>query len=448
MSGTDPVGRLAAAVEATGLLPPGSDGVVMVSGGADSACMAAVAVELRGPQAVAAVHLNYGLRPDSGRDEEAARALCARLRIDLHIERPELEGGNLQARAREARYAAAEQLRAKLRAAWIATGHTRGDLAETMLYRLAVSPGARALVGLRPRAGRVVRPLLGVPRDRTRAVAVGGSLPFVDDPSNVDPGFARNRIRTEVVPALAEIGPEFERNAAETQAELIEDADLLGELATDAIERAGADRGAAIRHDELAGLHPALLRAVLTALAERASGGRPVRIDRARAAEILRLAADPEGGELELGRGLRARCEAGTVRFGSAEQQPEPEPVRLTIPGRASFGDWELEAELRAGAVPPAGPELATLDADRLGPSVLVRSWQPGDRMRPLGLGGSKSLQDLFTDSGVPRSLRARLPVVVAGDEIVWVAGLAVSERFRLGPDSRRSAVITARAAG
>ena len=132
--------------EAAGF-PRGSDGVVMLSGGADSAVLAAVAVRLLGPRAVYAVHLNYGLRPDADEGEEAARALCAQLRIDLHIERPELGEGNLQARAREARYGAAERLRGKLGAEWIATGHTRTDVLETMLYRLAVSPGTRALGG-------------------------------------------------------------------------------------------------------------------------------------------------------------------------------------------------------------------------------------------------------------------------------------------------------------
>jgi tRNA(Ile)-lysidine synthase len=111
-------------------------------------------VRVLGAAEVHALHLNYGLRPTAGRDEEACRRLCAALRIDLHIERPELEPGNLQAAAREARYEAAERLRARAGAATIVTGHTRTDVAETVLYRLAVSPGSRALLGLAARHGR------------------------------------------------------------------------------------------------------------------------------------------------------------------------------------------------------------------------------------------------------------------------------------------------------
>ena len=425
--------------------PRGSDGVVMLSGGADSALLAAVAVHVLGPRAVYAVHLNYGLRPDANDGEEAARALCAKLRIDLHIERPELGDGNLQARAREARYEAAERLRAKLGAEWIATGHSRTDVLETMLYRLAVSPGTRALAGLQPRSGRVIRPLLAHGREQIRAIARDGELPFADDSTNASLAFARNRIRAEVSPVLEEIGPELERNAAETHAELLEDAALITEQAQRAIADAGCDGGVPLRHEELATMAPALRRAVLTILAERASGGRPVRIDRAKAASILHLCGDPEGGAIELGRGLQAICEAGTVRFASPGLERSPEPVRLTIPGRARYGEWEITAELLPDPIEPLGPELATLDAAELGGEVEIRCWREGDRIRPLGLNGHKTLQDLFTDNGVPRSLRRQLPVLVAGERIAWVAGVAVSEEFRLGEGAAPVAVIRAK---
>jgi tRNA(Ile)-lysidine synthase len=194
----------------------------------------------------------------------------------------------------------------------------------------------------------------------------------------------------------------------------------------------------------LAGLHPAIRRLALRALAERAVG-RDVPLGRERADQIWRLARSPEGGEVELGGGLRVSCESGHIRV-LVGHEPEPEPVLLTVPGSCRFGRWELRAELLPAPVEPAGPDVATLDAQMLGPEVEVRAWQEGDRMRPLGLGGSKSLQDLFTDNRVPRSLRRSLPVVVAGESIAWVAGVAVSEEFRLGPESAEVAILTANA--
>ncbi|MGH2960963.1 MAG: tRNA lysidine(34) synthetase TilS, partial [Solirubrobacterales bacterium] len=151
----------------------------------------------------------------------------------------------------------------------------------------------------------------------------------------------------------------------------------------------------------------------------------------------------PEGGEVDLGRGLRAVCEAGLIRFAAADQEL-PEPVGLTVPGRCRFGLWEVRAELSPSPVEANGPERAILDAGALGPDVVVRPWREGDRIRPLGMSGSKTLQDLFTDRKVPRSLRHQLPVVTSGERVAWVAGVAVSEEFRLGDEEGNVAILTA----
>jgi tRNA(Ile)-lysidine synthase len=131
------------------------------------------------------------------------------------------------------------------------------------------------------------------------------------------------------------------------------------------------------------------------------------------------------------------------VRFTTG---PEAEPADqlLTVPGVCRFGAWEVRAELEQGVPRAEGPDLAVLDPSALGGPLTVRSWKEGDRMRPLGLGGTKSLQDLFTDGKVPRSLRHALPVVEAGGRIAWIAGVAVSEEFAARPGAEESAVLRA----
>src|SRR5215210_375990 len=126
---------LARVVRESGLVPEGSRGVALVSGGADSAALAAGLVEGLGPESVTGLHLNYRLRADSDRDEQTCRELCERLGVELEVEWPALGGGNVQAEARDARYSAAERLRRARGLDWIATGHTRTDLAETVIYR-------------------------------------------------------------------------------------------------------------------------------------------------------------------------------------------------------------------------------------------------------------------------------------------------------------------------
>jgi tRNA(Ile)-lysidine synthase len=442
MAAAPALSALARATRESGLIAEGSRGIVLISGGADSAATAAGLFEVLGPHAVTALHLNYALRPDSDRDEETCAELCEKLGIELLVERPQLEEGNVQAEAREARYRTAERLRQSRAADWIATGHTRTDLAETVLYRLAASPGRRALLGMRPRRGAVVRPMLTLERDEVRRLASEAGLPFRDDPSNVEPLYARNRIRNEVLPVLREIGPEAEATIAETQAELAEESEALDRAAADVLSESGADVAGAISRDTLAPVHPAIRRLALRRLAERAAGA-AVPLGRGRAEEIWRLVNEPEGGVVELGTGVAAQIEQGHVRFTTGPAT-EPAAAWLSVPGVCRFGAWEVRAELSSGVPPAEGPDLAVLDPAALGGALVVRSWREGDRMRPLGLGGSKSLQDLFTDRKVPRSLRHALPVVTSDGRIVWIAGVAVSEEFAAKAGASEAAVLRA----
>jgi tRNA(Ile)-lysidine synthase len=175
-------------------------------------------------------------------------------------------------------------------------------------------------------------------------------------------------------------------------------------------------------------VEPALARLVVQRLADDAAGGPASGVAR-RAAEILAL--DEHGTvQLDTGGGVVAFAEYGVLRFesrASRSAQATPEPVLLAIPGSAVFGGQQVTCELG----PPAR-EPGVLDRSTLGDDLLVRSWRPGDRMAPLGLPGSKSLQDLFTARRVPRRERGGVPVVESEGEIVWVAGVATSERFKV----------------
>ena len=183
-------------------------------------------------------------------------------------------------------------------------------------------------------------------------------------------------------------------------------------------------------------VEPALARLVVQRLADDAAGGPASGVAR-RAAEILAL--DEHGTvQLDTGGGVVAIAEYGVLRFESRASRSTtttPEPVLLAIPGSVVFGEQQITCELG----PPAR-EPGVLDRATLGDDLLVRSWRPGDRMAPLGLQGSKSLQDLFTARRVPRRERGGVPVVESGGEIVWVAGVATSEHFKV-TDSTAEAV-------
>jgi tRNA(Ile)-lysidine synthase len=393
--------------------------LVLLSGGGDSVALLDLAVGAGAD--VSALHVNYGLREGAADDEAFVRDLCSSLGVPLFAESVELGSeGNLQERARDARYALAERLTTGL----YATGHTATDQAETVLYRLAVSPGSRALHGMPARRGRLVRPLLGVTREEVRDYLRSRGLSWREDPSNADRRFARARVRHDLLEALRTIGPAPERTIAETARQLREEAEVLDAAVEDALAELGG--GPAISLAALREQPPAVRRLVLRRLA----GDVPV-------PETVMELDDRGSKTLDLGGGLRAVVEYGTLRFTRSPDASEPPPVPLPIPGRVRFGEWEVEA------IKGEPGDVSVLVA--AGP-LQVRGWREGDRMRPAGLGGTKSLQDLFTDRKVPRALRHTLPVVESQGEIVWVAGVAVDERFAAPEADPAAIALSARA--
>jgi tRNA(Ile)-lysidine synthase len=283
-------------VRATGLLAPGSQVVVLLSGGRDSVCLLDVAVELG--SSARALHVNYGLRAEADDDEAHCRALCAGLGVALTVHRttrPEDAGGNLQGWARDVRYAVASALAG---GDLVAVGHTASDQAETVLYRLAASPGRRALLGMQPRSGHLVRPLLTVTREETGAWCRARGLTWRDDATNDSGEYARGRVRHGLLTALEAVDPRAAANVVRTAELLREEAEVLDVVVDNAL--AGRDRIALLY---LADLPPALGRLVVRRLAEAATG---------RLEDILALRDD---GALDVGDGARAVVRSGVLHF-------------------------------------------------------------------------------------------------------------------------------------
>jgi tRNA(Ile)-lysidine synthase len=369
--------------------------VVLLSGGRDSVCLLDV-LRRRG-ETVTALHVNYGLRPSADEDEAFCRELCERLGVPLVVHRAGPPTGNVQAWAREVRYREAAKL-----GPVVATGHTATDQVETVLYRLAASPGRRALLGIRDRPG-VIRPLLDWTRDETAAHCREHGLGWREDPSNDEDDFARNRIRNELLPALRSIHPAAEANVLRTLEILRDEAEVLDSL---------IDTEPSV--DRIAALPPALRRLTVQAIAGEGSVG-------ARADEILALGARGGTATLDLGGGLRAVVEYGRLRFDHGPLSP-PRPARLSVPGTVAFGAGRVTCELA-----PDGP----LDADALAPELEVRPWRAGDRLC------RRTLQDRFTDLKVPRERRHQVPIVVSDGEIAWAIGI-IGERFRATESTSR----------
>lgn len=333
------VEEVRALVRAEGLLAQGVV-VAMLSGGRDSVCLLDVAVALRGADRVWALHVNYGLRPEADADERHCCELAEQLGVPIEVVRVggrEQERGNIHAWARELRYRAARELaerlegggddvfekghpRARTRArAWVASGHTSTDQVETILYRLAASPGRRALLGMAAREGRLVRPLLSVSREQTAAYCRERGLGWREDVSNDDPRFARARVRNGLLKALEDVHPGALSSVLRTAELLREESELLDELVAAELGEDGS-----ISIERLRGLAPALQRLAVIRLAEDAAGTFVPQAGE-RVAELLALADRGGRAELHVGGLAAAVVEGGVLRFvkiAPREQRP------------------------------------------------------------------------------------------------------------------------------
>ena len=305
-------------VRAGGMMPAGTPVVVLLSGGRDSVCVLDLAVRAIGTEEVTALHINYGLRDDSGKDERRCAELCASLEVRFEIERPRRpEGpGNLQSWARDTRYAAAARL-ALPQQATIATGHSADDQVETILYRLASSPSRRALLGMRPRDGRLARPLLSFTRAEITTYCEERGLAWHEDTTNAEPIYARNRVRHGLIPALVAIHPAAMANVLRTAELLRDEAEVLDALVAAEIDGSKGTGRSTIALERLAALPPALRRLIVQRLADSAAG-RPV-AGAARHADEVAALRRTGSSMLDLGSGVRAVAERGVLR---AEHRP------------------------------------------------------------------------------------------------------------------------------
>ena len=306
----DVTGELQRQVSGDGLLAPGRAVVVLYSGGRDSTCLLDLAAAISGRDAVTALHVNYGLRAGADEDERHCRVTADRLGIELAVGRPTdhaPDTGNLQAWARAVRYEAAERL-ARGREADIAAGHTATDQVETILYRLASSPSRRALLGMRPRKGRLVRPLLAFTHAQTGEYCRRRGLAWREDETNGTDAYARNRMRRALVPALEAAHPAAQSNVLALAEVLAAEAAVLDELVESVLRGRDEIPLAALRDQP-----QALQRLIVQRLADRAAGQPAAGVAR-RAADVAAL-PDTGTASVDLPHRVRATASGGIVRF-------------------------------------------------------------------------------------------------------------------------------------
>jgi tRNA(Ile)-lysidine synthase len=417
------------------LLPAGSPVLALVSGGPDSMCMLDILLRVHdGP--VGVLSIDHGLREEAAREVVMVARYARDAGCDAYTDSLALApGGGLQERARDARLACAARVAAEHGYARIAVGHTASDQAETVLFRIARGTGRAGVIGMSPRRGPFVRPLLCVARAEARAWCDDHGIPVVDDPSNRDRAFRRVRVRRELLPALEDIHPDAHRHVAALADLLRDEEEVLAPLLDRAWARCA--RAGGLDAESLAAEPAAVARLLVRRLVAEA-GLPPAASERARVERALDVAR--AGGRISVpGDGGVARERGVLVAFGPLTGAPAA--VDLPVPGTARCGGYAVHAA-QGSARAPRHDEVAVTVA---GP-LAVRPPRPGDRVRLAG-GGRRRVGRLLADAGVPARLRHEVPVVAQGDRVVWVVGHRAAADVLAAPGSRALVLRAERAA-
>ena len=413
--------KLRAFLKEQALLSPGDKVIAAVSGGADSVAMLFALYLLRDELGITleAAHFNHHLRgAESDRDEAFVTDFCGRYCIPLHLGSGRIVSGKkgLEAAARDARYAFLRSLPGK-----VATAHTADDNAETVLMRLIRGTGLKGLGAIAPVSGNVIRPMLTVTRDDVEAFLEEYALPHVEDSSNAEDDFLRNRIRHGILPLMRAENPRIGENLSAMALLLRQDEACLQAMIPEE-QMPDVSR--------LKAMEPALRRRTLERFLKAQGVREPEQIHILQAEQLL-YHWSPSASMQFPGGVTIGRQYDRLVRLECAPELPE---TRLSVPGEICIGgkrfvsEYAIDLEERPDSVLvcPVGV-------------LIVRSRRSGDTMRLPG--GTRSLKKMYIDRKIPASQRAAVPVLADDRGVLAVFGIGADIRFH--PDSLPAVRVT-----
>jgi tRNA(Ile)-lysidine synthase len=444
--------------------------LVAISGGPDSVALGlaflTVAREPGRNWQIRLGHVNHGLRgAESEADEAFVRELARRWQVDLDVARLDTTGWaqvnrlSIETAAREQRYAALREMLQTWPGDVIATGHTLDDQAETVILHLTRGAGLDGLAGMAPWRGDIVRPFLSVPRRAVLHALEAAGQASRTDRSNADLRHRRNRVRHVLLPAMEDVHPGAAASVARASLLLSSvkdylDAEAAAALSVLDVRERAEDGGLMVAAGAFRALHEAVQGQVLRVLVTRL-GGYPLNLAeehmRVMRSAITRardrfVVVDELPGSIRL---ISSRDHF--LLTSSPAERPSPLPeTHLSVPGDADAQTGRFEARLGEARertmlgrlVAVSGPYHGICDAAALGPGLTIRSRRPGDRMQPVGIPGSRKIQDLLVDRKIPPGRRDRIPIVENARHIVWVPGIALDRRAVLREDSEAVAYL------
>lgn len=410
---------------------PGIGGTILcaVSGGRDSVCLLhylhSIADECG--FSLAAGHYNHHMRPTAQRDEDFVRQLCAELRIPFYTDGADVvavakeTGRGVEETGRALRYAYLEELADKIGARRIATAHHMADQAETVLLNLVRGTGPEGLAGIPPVRGKLIRPLLNTPREEIELYLERNGLSCVEDETNENLCFSRNRLRRCVLPELEKINPALRRNIARTAAIVEREDRYLDGLAGEYLSAEGAE----ISCDSLRSAPEALRPRIIRLMLDRLGAGRKD-ISAVHLETVVELGCRTSGGMASLPGGVGALCRNDRLKLYYTRVLPDP---KVLAEGTVLWGGYEIQVGVVKSGLPRKADALY-LKKEVLDKDLTVESWKSGDGLALPGLRGRRSVKRLLTERGIDQETRRYVPCVRVDGRTAAVYLLGTDQEF------------------
>jgi tRNA(Ile)-lysidine synthase len=426
------IGRFISFIDENRLFGKGGRLLLAVSGGIDSVAMAALFREAGYTFAIA--HCNFMLRgAESDGDEAFVKGLAAGYKVPFYSKSFDTKslaaasGKSIQMMARELRYGFFEEIAVKHRFDHIATAHNLDDQVETFFINLLRGCGIAGLHGISLKQGRVVRPMMFATRSDIETYVSNNDLAFREDSSNQKTDYVRNRIRHRIIPLFTEINPGFGREMEQNIKRLKDTEDIYRQYLDIVRYQIMREEDGLLIFDK-AGLKklsplPAFLFGFLS----------PYGFNAADAAQVA-AALDGSPGKRFFSSGHELLIDRQSIMVAPL-REPGPEEVMIGKDDRKTEEGPEITVSIHPanGYVIPDDMNIASLDFHKLSFPLRLRRWKRGDAFCPLGMEKHKKLSDFFIDQKIPRILKERAWVLCSGDDIVWVVGMRIDQRYKVG---------------
>ena len=448
------------------MVAPGDHIVAGVSGGADSVCLLFLLLAFgeKKPISLAVVHVNHGIRPEAGADAEFVEGICRERGIPFFLTTADVPA--LAARekispedaGRRVRYEAFCEAARKMGGARIAVAHNLDDNAETMLFHLFRGSGIRGLGGIPPVRGDIIRPILCLERREVEAYLGKRQIPWRTDSTNSGDAYCRNRIRHHILPfAEREITGGVTAHMGQTAEILRETEAYLEQQTKSALEECckAGDGYYAMDAEGFGKIHSVLQKRIIHFLLKKMSPtGKDIGAVHVR--DTMSLFEKKENRSIRLPFGILARRQYGEVilETGAGEEMggagADFAIVRLTEEIFAHPAVYDLEKGgkielfglfIKKGQEVPQNQYTKWFDYDKIEESLEIRTRRRGDFLTIAdGKGGMahKSLKDYMIAEKIPRQARDRMPLLVSGSHVLWVAGHRISEYFKVNENTER----------